>query len=193
MARTEGTSALKQDGTYTLADWRSWPAGERWELIDGIAYGMSPAPRVTHQEKAGDLFGELRSFLRGKPCRPFMAPLDVFLEESGLESGSSAGGMVVEPDVMAVYDPGKIGDDGIHGAPDFVAEVLSDSTANKDFGVKKELYERTGVREYWIIHPDTGTVFQYIRDGSLFAPVREHRRGVPVQSSIFPGFSWLCQ
>lgn len=188
MTQTEGTSALKHDGRYTLNDWRSWPTDERWELIDGIAYGMSPAPRVSHQEKAGDLFGELRSFLHGKPCKPFMAPLDVFLEENEREDG----GMVVEPDVMVVCDHAKIAEDGIHGAPDFVAEVLSESTANKDFGVKKELYERLGVREYWIIHPDTGSVFQYVRDGALFEPVREHRRGVPVQSSIFPGFSWAC-
>jgi Uma2 family endonuclease len=179
---------LKHDGRYTLADWRSWPPDERWELIDGVAYGMSPAPRVPHQKKAGDLFGDLRSYLRGKPCQPFMAPLDVFLDEAGREDG----GIVVEPDVMVVCDPGKIADDGIHGAPDFVAEVLSDSTANKDFGVKKELYERSGVGEYWIIHPDTGAVFQYVRDGALFAPVKEHRRGVPVHSTIFPGFSWVC-
>lgn len=186
MARTEGTSALKPDGRYTLADWRAWPPGERWELIDGLAYAMSPAPRVPHQEKAFDLGRKLGNFLEGKPCRPFMAPLDVFLYES------EGDGVVVEPDVMVVCDPAKIRDDGIHGAPDFVAEVLSDSTANKDFGVKKELYERAGVREYWIIHPDTGATFQYLRDGAIFAPVREHRRGVKVESSIFQGFDWTC-
>ncbi|PKL08448.1 MAG: Uma2 family endonuclease [Spirochaetae bacterium HGW-Spirochaetae-7] len=188
MARVEGTSALKHDGKYTLADWRSWPIDERWELIDGIAYCMSPAPRVPHQEKAYDLGRKLGNFLEGMPCRPFMAPLDVFLEEDA----QGDGGIVVEPDVMVVCEQGKIADDGIHGAPDFVAEVLSDSTANKDFGVKKELYERSGVREYWIIHPDTGDIFQYVRDGALFAPVQEHRRGVPVHSSVFTGFSWAC-
>ena len=186
MARSEGTSALKHDGRYTLADWRSWPDNERWELIDGVAYAMSPAPRVPHQDKAFDLGRQLGNFLEGKPCRLFMAPLDVFLDEAEREDG----GIVVEPDVMVVCNPGKIADDGIHGAPDFVAEVLSDSTAHKDFGVKKELYERTGVGEYWIIHPDTGAVFQYVRDGALFAPVKEHRRGEAVQSAIFSGISW---
>jgi len=188
MSKTEGISALKLDGRYTLADWRSWPSDERWELIDGIAYGMSPAPRVPHQEKAYDLGRKLGNFLEGKPCKPYMAPLDVFLEEDEREDG----GIVVEPDLMVVCDHGKVSNDGIHGAPDFVAEVLSDSTAYKDFGVKKELYERAGVREYWIINPETGAVFQYVRDGTLFAPVREHRRGVAVQCSIFGGFSWIC-
>ena len=185
MGKVDGTSALKLDARYTLADWRSWPEGERWELIDGLAYAMSPAPRVPHQAQAGELFGELRHYLKGKPCRVFMAPLDVFLEEEG-ESGST----VVEPDVIAVCESAKIRDDGIHGAPDFAAEVLSESTASKDFGVKKELYERAGVREYWIIHPDTGAVFQYLRDGALFAPVKEHRRGQIVESAVFPGFRW---
>lgn len=188
MTKTEGTSALKRDERYTLADWRSWPAEERWELIDGIAYGMSPAPRVPHQEKAYDLGRQIGNFLVGKPCKPYMAPLDVFLEEAERDDG----GIVVEPDVMVVCDHGKIANDGIHGAPDFVAEVLSDSTANKDFGIKKELYERAGVREYWIVQPETGTVFQYIRNGALFAPVKEYRRGVAVHSSIFEGFSWSC-
>ncbi|MGD9938597.1 MAG: Uma2 family endonuclease [Clostridia bacterium] len=188
MARTAGTSALKHDGSHTLDDWRSWPTDERWELINGIAYAMSPAPQVSHQEKAYDLGRQLGNFLEGKPCKPYMAPLDVFFEETSDEDS----GMVVEPDVMVVCDPDKVADDGIHGAPDFIAEVLSDSTASKDFGIKKELYERFGVREYWIIHPDTSAVFQYIRDGALFSPVREHRRGIPVQSSIFQGFSWLC-
>ena len=183
MAKVEGTSALRLDARYTLADWRSWPEGERWELIAGAAYAMSPAPRVPHQTQAFDLGRALGNFLEGKPCRVFMAPLDVFLEKDSEDT-------VVEPDVLAVCESAKIRDDGIHGAPDFVAEVLSESTASKDFGIKKELYERTGIREYWIIHPDTGAVFQYIRDGALFAPVREHRKGQKVESSAFPGFSW---
>jgi Uma2 family endonuclease len=99
---------------------------------------------------------------------------------------------VVQPDVLAVCDPDKIHENGIHGAPDFVVEVLSDATANKDFGVKRELYEKSGVREYWIIQPETATVFQYVLDGNTFAPVREFRRGASVPSSVFSGFSWVC-
>ena len=188
MERTEGSSALKPDKIYTIEDWRSWSEGERWELIDGRAFAMSPSPKVRHQERAGSLFVQLSNFLEGHPCRVFMAPLDVFLDEEDANRAAT----VVEPDVLAVFDPAKIGEEGIHGAPDFVAEVLSDGTANRDFGVKKELYERNGVREYWIIHPETGTVFQYILEGELFMPLKEHRRGVPVQSAVFPGYSWIC-
>jgi len=186
MPETAGTSALKEGERFTLADWRSWPPNERWELIDGVAYNMSPAPRVPHQEKAGDLFGELRDYLKNKPCKVFMAPLDVFLEEA--EHGDT----VVEPDVLVVCEPAKIQDDGIHGAPDFVAEVLSEGTAHKDFGVKRELYERVGVREYWIIHSDTGFVYQYtlrmadtVRSGSSGLG-----RRFRVRFSLY--FSWRC-
>ncbi|MFH2114848.1 MAG: Uma2 family endonuclease [Spirochaetota bacterium] len=115
MNRTEGGFALDLDKRYTLAEWRSWPDDERWELINGV-----------------------------------------------------------------------------HGAPDFVVEVLSDATANKDFGIKLELYETSGVREYWIIQPETATVFQYVLDGNTFAPVREFRRRLPVPSAVFAGFSWVC-
>jgi len=186
MARTDGTSALKREGRFTLADWRAWPEGERWELIDGVAYAMSPSPRVAHQGAAFDLGRRLGNFLEGKPCRVFMAPLDVFLFEGEDDAG------VVEPDVLAVCDQGKVGEDGIHGAPDFIAEVLSDSTAARDLGAKKEAYERAGVREYWIIHTETRSVFRYQRSGERFAPLTEFRRDEAAVSVVFEGFAWVC-
>ena len=193
MNQADGSSALDLGKRYTLADWRSWPDDERWELIDGAAYNMSPAPKVKHQDRAFDLGRDLANYLEQKPCKVFMAPLDVFLPEVDKDRGDATGrDTVVQPDVLAVCDPDKIHEDGIHGAPDFVAEVLSDATANKDFGVKRELYEKSGVREYWIIQPETATVYQYVLEGAIFAPVREFRRGVPVASAVFSGFSWVC-
>lgn len=188
MGKLNGTGALKPDKRYTLEEWRSWPEDERWELIDGIVYNMSPSPNVGHQEKGFDLGRRLGNFLEDKPCRVFLAPLDVFLDDESEESAKT----VVQPDVLVVCDQAKIHEDGIRGAPDFVAEVLSDSTANKDFSIKKEIYERHGVREYWLIQPDTGTVFQYIREGRIFTPLQEHRRGEPVKSAVIEGFTWVC-
>ncbi len=189
MERTKGTDALRKDRRYTLEEWRTWPEDERWELIDGYAYDMSPSPTVEHQDRAFDLGRKLGNFLEDSPCRVFTAPLDVYLNENEL---SDRGATVVQPDVMVVCDPGKIHKDGIYGAPDFVAEVLSDSTANRDFSVKKELYEACAVREYWLIQPETCTVFQYILEGKLYAPIREYRKGVPVVSSVLEGFTWVC-
>ena len=127
---------------FSLDQWRSWPENERWELIDGIAYAMSPAPRIPHQNHAGNLFRKLGNFIEEKPCQPFMAPADVYLLDNS-EDGTDT---VVQPDVLVVCDEAKVHDDGIHGAPDFVAEVLSESTTYKDWNVKKTLYERCGVR-----------------------------------------------
>ncbi|WP_304226343.1 Uma2 family endonuclease [Gracilinema caldarium] len=178
---------MSDKNRFTIADWKSWPPNERWELISGIAYNMSPAPRVPHQEKAFDLACKLGNYLEGKPCKVYMAPLDVFLEED-----AETGDTVVEPDVFALCDTSKIQEYGIHGAPDFVAEVLSESTAHKDFGIKRDLYKRAGVREYWIIHSDTGFVYQYILKDGRFGPLQEYRKGETVKSAVFPDFSWIC-
>jgi Uma2 family endonuclease len=128
---------------YSWADYQRWPDEERWELIDGVAYNMSPAPTTKHQSIAGNLFSTLMQHLRGKPCRPFIAPTDVKLSDFD----------VVQPDILAVCDPTKITPSHIEGAPDLVVEVLSPSTSTKDLREKKALYQRAGVREYLIIDP----------------------------------------
>lgn len=79
MPRTVGTSAVKPGVHYTVADYKTWPDDERWELIHGIAYSMSPAPQRDHQRLSRKLFSQIEKFLDGKPGEPFYAPLDVFL------------------------------------------------------------------------------------------------------------------
>ena len=187
MGKTNGTSAINLDGGFTLDHWRAWPEDERWELIDGIPYAMSPAPRVSHQDFAGEIFYALRKYLQGKPCRAFVAPLDVFFPDSKEDEKDT----VVQPDVLVVCDASKIHDDGIYGAPDFVVEVLSESTAYKDWNVKKALYERSGVREYWLVSTETGSVFRYVLKDGRYGPVTEILRGDAVECSVIPGFSWL--
>jgi Uma2 family endonuclease len=132
-----------QSQRYTVADYLTWPDEERWELIDGVAYDMSPAPTIKHQNIAGRLYSRLEQKLRGKSCQPFIAPVDVVLSERD----------VVLPDVTVVCDPGKITEKYIQGAPDLVVEVLSPFTATKDLREKKALYERAGVSEYLLIDP----------------------------------------
>ncbi len=188
MKTTNGTSALNLDGGFTLEQWRAWPADERWELIGGIPYAMSPAPRVSHQSFAGTIYRKLGNFLEGKPCKAFVAPLDVFFPESKEDAKDT----VVQPDVLVVCDASKIHDDGIHGAPDFLVEVLSESTSYKDWNIKKALYERSGVREYWLVSTETGSVFRYVLKDGIYGPVTEVLRGDTVECSAIPGFSWRC-
>ena len=204
MGKIHGTSALKDprpDGIYTLEDYRSWPNTERWELIQGRAYAMSPSPRVKHQDISFHLAKNLADFIEDKPCRVFMAPLDVYLEGENQQVDTAASpespeasvsSSVVQPDVFVVCNPDIIKDDGIHGAPAFIAEVLSDSTANKDLGEKKLLYERNGVKEYWVIQPDTATVFRWVLGDKAFLPVTEFQPGSEIESTVFSGFRWIC-
>lgn len=126
----------------------SWDDGERWELIDGVAYDMSPAPATKHQDVAGNIFSFLKVKLASGACRPFIAPTDVVLSEHD----------VVQPDIFVVCDPKKITTANIQGAPDLVFEVLSPSTSLKDRREKKALYERSGVREYVVVHPEENVV-----------------------------------
>jgi len=135
--------APRPNQRFTWADYCAWPDNERWELIDGRAYNMSPAPTIKHQSVTGTLFSRLEQRLRGKPCRPFIAPTDVKLSDFD----------VVQPDILVVCDPSKITPSHIEGAPDLVVEVLSPSTSAKDLREKKALFQRAGVREYLVLDP----------------------------------------
>ncbi len=184
MAQSNGTSAIKAGQNYTIEQWSTWPEGERWELIGGVAYGMSPAPRVSHQKIAGYFYHELYSLLQNEDCTPLIAPVDLFLPEA-VEGSTHT---VVQPDVMVVCDPSIIEENGVHGGPDLIIEVLSDSTAYKDLNAKKSAYERSGVKEYWIVNPGTGSVFIYLLDRKKYIPAREVLAGNIIESAVISGF-----
>ena len=118
--------AEKLRQSFTVADYRAWPEGERWELIEGVPYDMSPAPSIKHQNVVMNIAAWLSIALKGKICKPFVAPVDVILSEQD----------VVQPDVLVVCNPEKIGEKAIHGAPDLIFEVLSPGTALKDMREK---------------------------------------------------------
>ena len=138
---------LKHPG-YTTEDWKSWEG--RWELINGMAYDMTPAPSLEHQGLVTALSAQLFLALEeakkrtgGGNCRVFVAPTDVFLDTG-----------IVQPDLLVVCDPAKLSPRGIEGAPDLVVEVLSPRTAQKDWTSKRWAYEAAGVPEYLVVDPD---------------------------------------
>jgi len=135
--------AKKTEERFTYQDYISWPEDERWELINGVAYNMSPAPSVAHQRIAIRFATILENNLKGKSCIPFIAPTDVVLSESD----------IVQPDIFVMCDKSKITKKNIQGAPDLVIEILSPSTKLKDRREKRILYEKYGVKEYIIIYP----------------------------------------
>ncbi|WP_303691326.1 Uma2 family endonuclease [Megamonas hypermegale] len=114
---------------------------EKTEMIDGRIYMMSPRPRVTHALACTNIVREFGLHLRGKICTAFCDGVDVFLDEKNR----------FVPDVMIVCNPDIIKEDGIHGAPDLVVEVLSVTTAKNDKGRKKDIYAKAGVKEYWLV------------------------------------------
>ena len=173
--------AYKTAECYTYGDYVNWPDEERWELIDGVAYNMSPAPNRRHQEILGETFRQAADSLVGKPCRAYIAPFDVRLPEADEDDADTT--TVVQPDLAVVCDPAKLDDKGCRGAPDFIVEVLSPSTAAKDQIEKVALYERHGVREYWVIHPTDGLVTIHVlgADGRYGMPdVREGKGKIAV-------------
>lgn len=143
--------ALEQDKHYTYRDYLTWPDDFRCELIDGKIYLMTPAPLLAHQDVAGEIFTQAKLALRGKSCRAFIAPVDVRLPSHAEVDENTD--VVVQPDVFVVCDVGKLDRRGVRGAPDWVVEVLSPSTAGKDQIEKRRIYERHGVLEYWLVHP----------------------------------------
>lgn len=182
-----GTSPTKRPDRYTYRDYRGWPDDERWELIHGVAFAMSPAPRLRHQMVLLQIGAQLDAFFNGKPCRPVLSPVDVVLvDDESIDDAQT----VVQPDAFVVCDPEKLVDEGVLGAPDFIIEVLSPNTAMKDQSEKRVLYEAHGVGEYWIVNPDTLEVFIYTlkSDRTYGLPAVADLRKSPTVS-LFPDLS----
>ncbi len=150
----------KLEEKYSYADYLNWDEG-RWELINGKVYNMSPAPRRMHQDVCGMLYRKISDYLDGKPCKVYIAPFDVVLaDEKYKDKENILIDTVVQPDISVICDESKLDDAGCKGAPDFIIEILSQSTAEKDATVKKKLYEKNGVKEYWLV--DTWTKFIHV-------------------------------
>jgi len=184
-------AARRLDAHFTYGDYRQWPDEERWELIDGVAYSMSPAPSSRHQELSRKLERAIDDFLSGKPCRMFHAPFDVLLPKG--DEPDDEVETVVQPDIVVFCDRSKITEAGARGAPDLIVEILSPSTSKKDQREKFDKYESVGVREYWVVDPAGKWLCRYVRgekgifdEGELRERLREYG---PIESTVLPGFS----
>ncbi len=144
---------MKPDERFSYADYMKWDDNQRWELIDGQAYCMTPAPARLHQECLGNLYLQFASYLKDKDCKVYLAPFDVRLPDSPDDSDEDTF-TVVQPDLVVFCDKSKLDDRGAKGAPDLVVEILSPGTSRRDITVKFDLYQRHGVREYWILYPN---------------------------------------
>ena len=151
--------------------------GMRHEIIDG-EHIVNPAPVPDHQEVSGNLYFALRVLKQEDRAKVYYAPIDVHLSLFDL----------VQPDLIAIATKSKkhIGAKKIEGPPELAVEILSPGTKRLDKGRKRELYEREGVLEYWIVDPIERTLVQHnLVDGKYQA--KTHTSGT-VASTAFPGF-----
>ena len=180
----------KSDRPYTYRDYKSWPYDERWELIDGVAWNMSPAPNRLHQKISMQILIQIASFLEDKECEVYHAPFDVFLPDAPDQAEDDVA-TVVQPDISVICDREKLTDKGCTGAPDWLIEILSPYTAKKDIEIKFHLYERHGVREYWLVDPGNRYIHVYtLNEGRKYAD--EPRIYLPedtVESAVLRGLA----
>ncbi len=143
---------------WSWDDYRSWNDDQRWELLDGEPYCMSPAPASRHQAIALDLGALLTQHFKSRACRPFIAPIDLKLTAHD----------IVQPDLLVVCDPSQIRETHIDGPPALVVEILSPSSGRHDRVRKLGLYARSGVTEYWLIQPYPAVVEVLRLDGDSY-------------------------
>ncbi|MEE1028542.1 MAG: Uma2 family endonuclease [Agathobacter sp.] len=145
---------LQNENTYTTDYIYSLPEGQRAELINGTIYNMAPPNRL-HQDIVMNLSAEIRDYIKKNngSCKVYPAPFAVFLNNDNQT--------YVEPDISVICDKSKLDDRGCNGAPDWIIEVVSQSTKRMDYGIKLFKYRTAGVREYWIVNPLNKTVNVY--------------------------------
>jgi Uma2 family endonuclease len=178
---------IDMNKTYSYADYLRWEFDERLELIKGKIFTMSPAPDTRHQEISGKISNAIFNYLENKPCKIFTAPFDVRLPRRSKEDKEII--TVLQPDICVICDLTKIDRRGCIGAPDLVVEILSPGNNRKELKNKFEVYEESGVSEYWIIHPEEKTFLKHILDeNGKFQPSYLLTVGDEVVTKVLPGF-----
>ncbi len=169
-----GMPAVKKP--YTWQDYQTLPEGDRWEILDGEPYAMSPTPTLRHQTILMELGAQVLSQFRGQNCRPIIAPFDVKFDDINC----------TEPDLMIVCDPTQLKSNHVEGAPALAVEIVSDHGIVRDRVHKMRLYARCGVKEYWIITPWPPMIEVFLLDGETYRVAGSYRKEDAFRSPSFP-------
>lgn len=181
----DSLSKLDLSKIYTYADYFRWKFDERVELLKGYIHKMSPAPGSVHQRISTNILLEIGSVFKGTICQVFAAPFDVRLPENNSEIKDKQVFTVVQPDICVVCDTSKIDSRGCIGAPDLVVEVLSPGNTKKEMGIKYDLYEKSGVKEYWMVDPGNRIVLIYVLENGKYVGLKPVTNEEVLKSSIF--------
>jgi Uma2 family endonuclease len=147
---------------------------------------MSPAPSRKHQYISWKLIVQIHDYLTAtlSSCEIYHAPFDVRFPESVQDNEQIID--VVQPDISVICDLSKLDDRGCHGAPDWIIEILSPATAQKDHDLKRQLYEKNNVQEYWLVDPthERVIVYRLIASGAYSSPTIHIGKGKVEVKSI---------
>jgi Uma2 family endonuclease len=179
---------LDLNGSYNYADYLQWQFKERLELFKGKIFKMSPAPNRFHQLVLGNLHINVMNFFNQKECQVYLAPFDVRLVKQKTKDEKVV--TVVQPDLCIVCDAEKLDDRGCNGAPDLVVEILSPGNTKKEMGIKFDLYEKNGVKEYWIIDPTEKNLFIYTAQNGKFIGLKPLTEDDKIKSPLFPNLNF---
>ncbi|MCB0628392.1 MAG: Uma2 family endonuclease [Saprospiraceae bacterium] len=180
-------SRLDADKQYSYADYLLWQFKERVELIRGRIFKMSPAPSTTHQKVSRQLSLQLFAFFdKKKSCEAFSAPFDVRLPIGNTRKDDETF-TVVQPDLCVICDLDKLDEKGCLGAPDLIIEILSPGNSKREMREKFEVYEESGVQEYWLVNPSDKTVLIYVlNDDREFVGLQPLTEDQIARSRTFP-------
>ncbi len=177
---------LSKGESYTYADYLTWQLDEMVELIKGKVFRQAAEPRINHQRLSGKIFTKLFLYLENKNCEVFAAPFDVRLPIKSKKNEEID--TVVQPDICVICDPKKLDDLGCVGAPDLIVEILSPGNNKKELQNKYDVYEESGVKEYWIIHPNECTLIIYTLTNGRYQGSKPFTFGDKVPSQAIAGF-----
>jgi Uma2 family endonuclease len=178
---------LDLNGSYTYADYLKWHFSERLELLRGKIFKMSPAPSRLHQQISINLSGTLFNYFKQNPCNLYAAPFDVRLVKQKTPDEKVI--TVVQPDLCVICDESLLDDKGCNGAPDLIIEILSPGNTKKEMGIKFDLYEENGVKEYWIVEPIDKTVFVYTLENNKYKGKKPFTEDDILTSDLFPNLA----
>ena len=167
---------------YTYADYLTWSEEERWEIINGIPY-LQAAPTWQYQAVLLELARQFANYLQDKSCRVFTAPFDLRIPEANEKDEETTN--VVQPDIIIICDNSGLKKTGYYGVPELIIEVVSPSTGQKDKIEKFNLYEKAGVKEYWIVEPDEKVVMVFTLEEGRYGRPQMYSEEDKVKVSIF--------
>jgi Uma2 family endonuclease len=161
--------------------------GQRSELINGVLYTQA-APALAHQVILQRLLRQLLDFFADGSCLALPAPLDVQLHDQARTFAQDPN--VVQPDILVIDDPDQVGPEGQYlGKPILLIEILAPATRSRDLVAKLNLFQRSGIAEYWVADPGQGCLYRYTFSNCQVDDLQVYRQTETVEARAFPGLA----